>query len=58
MQQSQMLALSMGYGKGVGTTRYMAPEVVLHGEASKYTDIWSLGVILYEILYKKHPILK
>lgn len=42
--------------KGGGTTDYAAPELVLSFSASKYSDMWSLGVIIYEILYKKHPL--
>jgi len=32
--------------------------LILAYETSKYSDIWSLGIILYEIIYKKHPLRK
>lgn len=37
-------------GKVVGTVSYMAPERGKGGEATFQTDIYSLGVILYQIL--------
>lgn len=42
-------------GKVVGTLGYMAPERALGQPATKETDIYSLGVILYQILTLKHP---
>lgn len=48
----------MGYGKGMGTTLYAAPEIINDMKGGNYSDVWSLGVILYYILYKKHPIEK
>ena len=33
----------------VGTSQYMAPECIHNKESSKGTDIWSLGVILYQL---------
>ncbi|ESU36436.1 Serine/threonine protein kinase, partial [Giardia duodenalis] len=32
-----------------GMAVYMAPEVLLHNEASPASDVWSLGAILYEL---------
>ena len=32
-----------------GTPRYMAPEVMQHGGGSKASDVFSFGVLLYEI---------
>lgn len=42
-------------GKIVGTLGYMAPERVLGFPASFQTDIYSLGVILYQILTLRNP---
>ena len=53
---SAMLRISMS--KGGGTTDYASPELVIDYSATKYSDMWSLGIILYEILYKKHPLRK
>lgn len=42
-------------GKVVGTVGYMAPERALGNPATKETDIYALGVILYQILTLKLP---
>ena len=38
-----------------GTYEYMAPEVVKEDPYSKAIDVWSLGVLLYEILHGYSP---
>jgi len=38
-----------------GTTAYMAPEQFVTYRSSRLTDIFALGVILYEILAGRHP---
>lgn len=42
-------------GKVVGTLSYMAPERAIGYPASVQTDIYALGVILYQILTLKKP---
>lgn len=42
-------------GKVVGTIPYMAPERALGQPATYRTDIYALGVILYQILTLRHP---
>jgi tRNA A-37 threonylcarbamoyl transferase component Bud32 len=38
-----------------GTPNYISPEVLNREEQSFKTDIWSLGVILYFLIFKKGP---
>lgn len=38
-----------------GTPSYMAPEVVMGDKATFAADVWSLGVVLHEILFEKRP---
>jgi serine/threonine protein kinase len=39
----------------VGTVQYMSPEVFKNQEAGKQSDLYSLGVVLYECLTKHLP---
>ncbi len=39
-----------------GKQRYMAPEVVLGGTPDKYSDRFSLAVILFRMLFMEHPL--
>jgi serine/threonine-protein kinase len=38
-----------------GTIRYMAPEQFVTGHSSVQSDVWALGVILYELASGHHP---
>jgi serine/threonine-protein kinase len=38
-----------------GTIRYMAPEQFVTGQSSVQTDLWALGVLLYELASGRHP---
>ena len=42
-------------GRQAGTLRYMAPEQFLSGAASKATDVFALGLVLYELCTGEHP---
>jgi serine/threonine-protein kinase len=42
-------------GKFLGSPRYMAPEVIRHGEVDHRADLYALGVLLYEMLGGKPP---
>jgi serine/threonine protein kinase len=39
----------------VGSPRYMSPEQVTEDRLTNQTDLYSLGVIMYELLTGKHP---
>lgn len=55
------MLLSGGAGKSqfdkkkVGTPFYLAPELWEDKQCTKKSDIWSLGVILYELCTHKYP---
>ncbi len=38
-----------------GTIPYMAPEQFVTGQSSVQSDLWALGVILYELASGRHP---
>ena len=44
-----------GAGVVIGTPRYLAPEVLRGKEADRRSDLYSLGVVAYELLAGEHP---
>lgn len=42
-------------GSMPGTTAYMAPEQLLENRSGPQSDLWSLGIILYELLTNRKP---
>jgi serine/threonine protein kinase len=50
------LARRPGRGRrGVGTRRYLAPEQALGGRVSAATDVWGIGMVLFEAASARHP---
>lgn len=39
-----------------GSPLYMAPEIMSHNFYNKQIDLWSIGMILYQMLYGIHPL--
>ena len=39
----------------VGTWSYMAPEILMEQNFDLKCDLWSLGIIIYILYFRKHP---
>ena len=47
--------LTGGRSTRLGTLIYMAPEISGVNNYNYKIDIWSLGIIAYEMFHQKHP---
>src|SRR4029077_6482600 len=50
-----MTLAATNLGAILGTVRYMSPEPACGGQVDKGTDIWNLGVVLYEMVTGHAP---
>ena len=52
MTEDTAMTMPMGF---VGSPRYMSPEQAQEDSITHQTDLFSLGVVMYELLTGKHP---
>ncbi len=52
---ARRLPSPLGYTARGGTIAYMAPEQFVTGQSSVRSDLWALGILLYELAAGRHP---
>ena len=53
----RLISLSRNCNSNIGTTIYMAPEILEGKEYNYKCDLWSIGIIIYKLYYGKSPFL-
>ena len=51
----QLLTLKMEYTSFVGTMGYIAPEIIQGKPYTNKCDLWSLGIIIYNLCFQELP---